>query len=260
MMITTHQNKRSKYKKLATLTVIVGLIYVMFFSPVKGFFTGAAHTVAQPVWHVRDAMANTFAPFTYFSARRDVYIENQDLQHQVTALVAKVADRDLLRRENSELKRLLGRNETEDRVLATVMAKPGRTPYDTMIIDVGERDSVSQGDKVVLENVLLGEIEEVLYTTSKVILYSSSGRESEVVIGDDALQAEAVGQGGGIFEILFPKDNDLSVGDTVYIPNIEPKVVGVIDTIESNPNDAFEKLIVRSYVNPYTISYVEVVR
>jgi len=254
-----HRDKR-KYTK-TTILVLVSLVimYALFFSPAKSLFSGAIHTTAVPVWKAGDSIATTFKPFAFFSSRREVYLENKDLVVQVEVLNAKLADRHLLREENIRLKSLLGRDDVQDRVLSVVLSKPSHTPYDTLVIDVGENQGVSKGDKVMLGSVLLGEVLDVYYVSSKVILYSTSEIVTDVIIGDAAIPAQAVGQGGGVFNIVLPRESEVYVGDTVYTPGIEPYIIGVVEKIDKDANDAFITIHVVSQVNPFTVSHVEVI-
>jgi rod shape-determining protein MreC len=259
MTMIVHRDNRNKKKNVMLVLLALGVIYGVFFSPVAPYFSGAVHTAAVPLWKAGDSIASTFKPFAFFSSRREVYLENKDLKTQVDVLSAKLVDRSLLREENKKLKELLGREGESSRVLGVVLSRPARTPYDTLVVDVGEKHGVSKGDRVVLESVLLGEVSEVYYSSSKVTLFSTAGNAIQVIVGTEGIPAEAVGKGGGVYEITLPRESEVYVGDTVYLSNLEPLVLGVVDTIEEDPNDAFETIHVMSAINPYTISFVEVV-
>ena len=95
--------------------------------------------------------------------------------------------------------------------------------------------------------------------SSKVKLYSSSGNIVEVIIGEEAIRVDALGYGAGNFEIKLPRNSGVSIGDTVYLPNIFPRVLGMIEEIDDNPNDAFERVLFKSPINPFTLRFVEIV-
>ena len=263
MMMMLHQDRRKKNKKIKTfLVLIICLTYVLFISPLASTFTGYFHRVAQPVWKVNTKVQEGLSPsLGYFSSRSELYIENQDLKKQLGAMSAKLADRSFLRHENILLKENLGRHEKEpERIFAVVLAKPDITPYDTLVIDIGKNDEILVGDLIVVENVILGEIEEVYQTSSKVRLYSSNNQKVNVFIGDDAIGAEAQGLGGGNFEIELPRNVNVFVGDSVYVSDINPRVLGVVEYINSDPNDVFERILFKSPVNPFSLRFVDVIR
>ena len=261
MTMIVHRDKKRKTKKRITIFIIsVFLVYGMFFSAIAPFFSGIAHTAATPLWKAGNAFGETFSPFlSYFTSRRELYLENKELKEQIQSMVAKISDRDLLREENKELKKILGRSDERIKILAIVLAKPSQTPYDTLVIDVGQKHGVKKGNIILSENVVLGRIAEVFYSSSKVVLFSTAGQEITVSVGDDGVSAQAKGLGGGNFEIQLPKNTEVSVGDTIYLSNINPQVFGVVERIESGTKDAFEKILFKSPVNPSTISKVEVV-
>ena len=182
------------------------------------------------------------------------------MKEQLELMGARLADRSFLYHENIALKGRLGRYEKEpERTLAVVLAKPDMTPYDTLIIDVGKDDNVSVGDTILFENVILGEVSEAYQTTSKVWLYSSHGEYVDVFIGDNAITAEAKGLGGGNFEIELPRNVDVFVGDSIYIPKFHPQILGIVEHINSDPNDAFERILFRSPVSLFSLRFVDVI-
>ncbi len=257
-----HQDKRKKNIKRTTFFVLlICLVYVLFMSPLTPSFSGYFHRVAQPVWNFSTKAQEWLSPsLSYFSSRRELYIENKELKEQLNAMSARIADRSLLYHENVILKEHLGRYEKEpERIFAVVLAKPDMTPYDTLIIDVGKDDDISVGDLIVVENVVLGEVAETYQTSSKVRLYSSHGERVTVFIGDNAIGAEAQGLGGGNFEIELPRNVDVFVGDSIYIPEFHPQILGIVEHISSDPNDTFERILFRSPVNLFSLRFVDVI-
>ena len=262
MMMMLHQDRRKKNIKRTTFFVLViCFVYILFMSPLASSIVGYFHRMAEPVWKIGIGAGEKLAPASsYFSSRRELYIENKELKGQLEAMSARLADRSFLYHENIILKEHLGRYEKEpERIFAVVLAKPDVTPYDTLIIDVGKDDNVLVGDMIVFENVVLGEVVEIYQTTSTVRLYSSHGEHIAVFIGDDAITAEAYGLGGGNFEIELPRNVDVFVGDSIYIPEFYPQILGVVEHINSDPNDAFERILFRSPVSLFSFRFVDVI-
>jgi len=260
-MLRHDKKNNNKVKTIIIFIVSIGLIFT-FFNWFSVSTTGYFHRVATPLWRVGRQTKEILKPFlSYFSSRRAMFVENQNLQQQLDATRAKLADRSVLLRENNILKEKLGRStSTPERILAVILAKPDITLYDTLIIDVGKQNKVSQEDLVVVENIVVGEIAEVYQTSSKVRLYSSPGVRTPVFVGDSAISTEAIGLGGGNFKIELPQNVDVFIGDSVYIPAISPRVLGIIEHIEENNTNALEKILFRSPVSFFSLSFVDVVQ
>jgi cell shape-determining protein MreC len=174
-----------------------------------------------------------------FVSKNSIEIENQKLKNQL-AEVQVAIDRDkVLIQENSELKNLLGRHDKKTSILATVLAKPPISIYDTVIIDVGSSDNVKVGDKVfALGIVPIGMISNVNLHISTVALFSSAGQKIEVRIGKN-IQAIAEAQSGGNFMIKLPKGTAVTEGDPISAPGIGAEIFGHVENIDTNENDPF---------------------
>ncbi len=162
--------------------------------------------------------------------------------------------------ENTSLKEILGRkNEKIKMTLAAILAKPNQSPYDTLIIDAGKAQNIGVGSLVfALGNVPIGKVDTVYEKSSKIILFSNSGEKTQVVLSGKSVFMELVGRGGGNFEMIMPKDFTLAKGDEVVMPGINPYLMARVETILSDPRDAFVKALLVSPVNIQEQKFVEV--
>jgi cell shape-determining protein MreC len=174
-----------------------------------------------------------------FASKNSIEIENQKLKNQLTEVQVAI-DRDkLLIQENSDLKELLGRHDKNPSILATVLAKPPMSLYDTVVVDVGTSDNVAVGDKVFAFGfVPIGTVSTTFPHTSTISLFSSSGQKVEVSISKN-VQTSAEAQGGGNFLIKLPKGTAVAQGDPISAPGIGTQIFGHVDNIETNENDPF---------------------
>jgi hypothetical protein len=69
---------------------------------------------------------------------------------------------------------------------------------------------------------------------------------------------EVVGRGGGNFEMTLPRDFILEKGTNVHLPGINSFILGVSETIISDPRDPFIKALLVSPVNIQELKFVEV--
>ena len=155
--------------------------------------------------------------------------------------------------------RQTGKHEKTPIILASVLAKPNQSLYDALIIDVGLEQGIKVGENVfALGNVPIGYISDVYRSSSKVVLFSNPGEKTEVIIPPKNIFMQAVGRGGGNFEMIIPGDFSLEKGNEVVLPGIIPYVVAVVQTTISDPRDSFRKALLISPVNVRELKFVEI--
>jgi hypothetical protein len=152
----------------------------------------------------------------------------------------------LLSQENRELHTLLGRDGSRAaRVVGRVLVRPhDKAPYDTLIIDVGSRQGIKKGNKVIIDQkTIIGEVAEVFLNESKVLLFSSAGIKTPVLVGEKNIIADAVGRGGGNYEINLPREADTPTDALVVYASAPAYVLGAINVIQETESDHFKKIL-----------------
>ncbi len=254
--------KRKKFFNIALLLVLV----IIFFYFRSGIFSGlsyTSHKIFRPVLVVGSNIGGKIkSAGSFFTSKSSLYREIEDLRLSLNENEREIANYDSVLAENSSLKEVLGRkNEKTAMVLGAILSKPNLSPYDTLVIDVGNDKGLLKGDLVfALGNVPIGRVAEVLASSSKVVLFSSSGEKTQVVLGNKNIFFEATGRGGGNFQMIIPRDLPLVKGDQVLLPGINPYVLGVVETSISDPRDPFFKALLVSPVNIQEIKFVQVER
>lgn len=260
-MIYRRDNNQERKKKLFIILTIFFLLFLFTLTPVGSFTRTLVARFAPSVWGVGGEFIrfNTQI-FSVFYLKSSLLEENETLKKEIRDISLKLLDRNLLYEENLLLKERHGRNGPGQTVVARVLAKPPRSLYDTLVIDVGSGEGVKGGEKVLYgDNIMIGEVVEVFEKTSKVRLFSSSGESINVTIGKHAVPALAVGMGGGNFEIKIPRDTPVSLGDSILAPSLMPHFLGVVEYIESKESDPFERILLKSPISPFEIEIVEII-
>ena len=218
------------------------------------------HSLGVPVSRMTASVGGTFAGLTEGLRSKKVLVEeNEALKEELRLLSLKLADWEELKRENNALKGIQVEGDGVDqRVVAGVVARPSQTPYDTLLIDVGIDEDLDVGDTAYAGSVAIGSVSEVLAHTAKVSLFSTVGMRTGVLVGKDQVPAEAVGRGSGNFSIIIPRDIEVVVGDSIRLPGIESNILGTVEVINADPNDAFKQLLFRSPASPYTLSTITI--
>lgn len=248
-MTTISHKRRNRGRGMRTLLllvlcVVVAAILVVWRAPLTGLF-----------WF-------TFAPL--FSGIQSVTSQSEldTLRHELAATQALVADRELLAKENSELKARLGRVPMgETTLLAAVLIRPPATPYDTLILDVGLNDGVALGDIVFAGGELaIGKVTEVYRSTSRATLYSAPGQTHDALISNagGTIPIVVEGQGSGSFTGKLPQGVMVAAGDSAYFPDLNPVLLARVSALETPPGESFETVYMQLPVNPFLLHYVEV--
>ena len=108
-------------------------------------------------------------------------------------------------------------------------------------------------------HVPIGRVAAVYSNSSKVVLFSTAGEKTQVVLGGRKdIFMQIVGRGGGNFEMTIPRDLTLNKGDEVVLPGITPYILAVVETVISDPRDPFVKALLVSPVNMEELKFVEV--
>ena len=139
------------------------------------------------------------------------------------------------------------------------MTKPNHSPYDTIIIDIGNNVGIKEGDTVYANgNIPIGNINKVYDKTSLVTLYTNPGQKTEGFVNGLNAGVEIIGRGGGNFEMIIPIELLVEKGTIIYTPDNTSLVVALVDEVISKPSDPFKKVLLSSPVNIQNLKWVQV--
>lgn len=170
----------------------------------------------------------------YFSSKATLKRENDRLLQALYANTHESYQTELLRRENAELKAAFLRGGDKRRLaLATVLARPPSTAFDTLVIDLGSADGILPGMRVLSDGTfVVGEVVEVFRQTALVSLYSSSGYEIDGFVGPTSTPVTFRGIGDGKFRATVPRGAEVAVGDPIVLPSLNTELAGVISGVD----------------------------
>ena len=218
--------------------------------------------VARPIWgsegRITSGLKNVVG---WFSSKNSLIDENKRLKEQITSYQITELSLRANEEQYSRLLVILGRKPVNQSVTATVLVHPPRAPYDILIIDAGEREGLKMGDTVIMpEGPILGTIEEVFYNTSRVKLYSKNGEKVDAVLERGNIPVVLLGQGGGSFKLVLPRDVEVEPEDRIISPGIDSKLLGIVEEITVKPTDSSKDVLVRSPANIFAIRFVLVMQ
>jgi cell shape-determining protein MreC len=249
--------KHEQRGKVVTVFVsfIVLSLFVFLFST---FARTSSYTMAKPLWLVGDVV-NSFFSYTkdYFISKNTLISRNQQLEDENATLRLREIDYNVLTAENEDLRSELGRTPSSSRIISRVLSKPPRSPYDTLVIDVGSSDGVILGSKVYLgESVIIGVVTNVTPRTSLVELFSSGNKKQEAILDRTGASFTLTGNGGANFQLEVPKDTDILWGDMFKYPTFSGSVIGSVYYIDTNSQSSFKTIYIRIPGNVFSSKYV----
>jgi len=256
-------DKKLKKRKILYITISIVFLISLFYFRVglSSRLSNLSHYFFRPLLVFGNNISNGFSNAgSFFSFKKNIISENESLKKELDQINARIINYDSVLDENLKLKEILGRKR-EDRkmAVATILTKPNRSPYDTLIIDLGKNQEVQESQRVfALGNIPIGKISETYANSSKVILYSNPEEKTEVIVSGKDTFIEAIGRGGGNFEIILPKDFNLENGTDILLPGINSYILGTVVKTISDPRDAFGKVLIASPINIQNLKFVEV--
>jgi len=258
----TNQNKKFLQKGNIVFIFIVALsIALLSYPPLRGVVATPVFAFATGAWGIKESVSSYISTLSVNFRTKDIlYAENILLHEEVARMQTEVLDRNLLKERNDGLLEALGRSQSDNRIVANVLVGPKSSPYDTLVVDAGLDIGVSVGNLVFYAGSgIIGEVIEVAKSSSKIMLYSSPGKEHPVIIGPNFIPSTATGRGMGNFDTTVPIGSQVSVGDSVT--SVDGKLFfGKISLIQEIQTEPIERLFFRLPFNSASIRTVEIIR
>src|SRR3989304_3569518 len=183
--------RRQKKIKAIIFFAILFLLVILIRQPIFDFFSSVTQSLGLPIWSVTNKVQDELAGV--LRTKQSLLDENQRLNDELMAGIAEAADRKVLLDENLELKNILDRRAGKNLTLAAILAKPNKSPYDTLVVDLGAVDDIVVGHRVfAYGNILIGAVAQVYANTSLIKLYSTPGETVDVILGGSHAYMQAV--------------------------------------------------------------------
>jgi len=229
----------SRRRVIYFLLVLFSIIILWLQEPFRYWMFRIVSVVTVPIWKISDVITPEW--------------ETNKTDVDRIALTARV---ETLENENATLKFLLNRPGEPTSKLGLVLSSLRSSPYDTFIIDLGSDQGVAFGDRVISVNgVSLGAIIEVYPKISKVELYSAFGQNLEAQL-DIETRVLMNGQGSQNFFLSLPRGVTVSSSSTLSLPGFDQFIIAIVNRIENDPGDAFQRVYARSPVNIHSLRHV----
>jgi cell shape-determining protein MreC len=262
-MIHQFRDKKqiSQRKKIIKVIIVLIFFLILAFSGFLPFSKRILNYIGLPIWQLKKVALDSTSDLGYVTKTKSSLLkENERLLEENSNLNIGMIDYQILKDENKKLKELLNVIITpSDFILSGILVKPSYSPYDTLIIDVGEEDGAFYGAKVYVNgNVPIGVIGEVYKKTSLVLLYSNPGNVTTGVIEGLNVNVDIVGRGGGNFEMAIPFELVVPFETRITLPGIESEIIAIVEEEIGEPTDPIKKVILHAPVNIQNQKWVQV--
>lgn len=188
------------------------------------------------------------------SSKKKLINENIKLQYQQTMLEAQLQKLLVISNENSQLKELLSATPSAQMraMAAHILAVDTTSSRQILVINKGKRDGLLVGQTVLDAKGLMGQVIDIGWMTSTVLLISDS--KSAVPVRNDRTGERAILEGINKIDQLslinLPRTSSIKKGDLLVTSGLgrrypEGYPVGVVDVIKNIPGDDFIKVIVK---------------
>lgn len=235
--------RRRRNAALIFVAVSVGLLFFVR-SGIQWAGTSLGGVLIQPIWIARQTVSTWWTDWSiFFASKKTLNDENIQLREELRLFAEQRLSDAYIRREYAALKAMYGKEEATQFALASILAKPPVSPFDTFVIDLGGRDGIVPGMRVYSSpDVAIGEISLVYNFSAVVELFSSQGYEFQGFVGSSSTPITVVGVGGGSFRASVPKGFSVNEGDILRYPSERPDVLGVLRSISVPSNSSFSTL------------------
>lgn len=231
-MKTISRRRSSSEKRLLSI-LAVGVLFVVFvFSPLR-LLGGTLEFISWPLRALGALAPNSMR--TYFIGMETMRTEREMLQNSLTQREEELS---ILRGSVTDYEALYNLREQapESAIMSAVMLTPSQSPYDSLVIDRGEKDGVKIGAIVYAnEGRPIGTVTRTLVRSAVVALFSSPGVETNVFVRGADVHAKATGLGGGSLSVLLAHGSKVEEGDAVLMPSLSPSVIGIVEWIDTDP-------------------------
>lgn len=226
-------------------TLLVSLIFlaglaIYFGNNLNALLRDGFRSIMNVSTRVGYVVSDALDVFLHSSRRAE---EIRQLRIRNRTLEARLAIGENTKRENEELRALLGRVPEEARVVyAYVVARSSSRVDDYLVIDAGEREGLKEDMPVLVAEgtIRIGTVAEVARRTAVVRLLSHAGEKISVSLPESGVLSVAMGEGGGVLVIQVPASIPVREGEPLFSVGPPDFLLGYVEQIEKSDAGPFQ--------------------
>jgi rod shape-determining protein MreC len=192
----------------------------------------------------------------YFLDKNTLIEENKKLKEDLQTVISDRYNLELLKNENRKLKDALGLKPNNS-VTALVLSRFPQVLSDTLVINKGSSDFISEGDIVLTEDrIFIGKVEKVYNNRAVVSLSSFPNFVLRGSISRNGDILEIKGLGGGTMKAVVPLSLDIKEGDLIEVNLPYTYAIAVVSVIEENLSAGSKNVLLLSPIDFHSINIV----
>jgi rod shape-determining protein MreC len=237
---------------IRVIVLIIISILVMYFDHRENHLDGIRRAIGAAVYPVRIAVDAPSRLWRWLdestTSRNDLELELGRLKAERLLTNARLQRLTALESENARLRALLeARNRVRDEVrVAEIIANDANAYEHNLVIGIGSRDGVYDGQAIVDADGVVGQVIETGIMTAQAILISDPDHAVPVVVNRNGLRTIAFGTGEfDRLELPFlPNNADIRAGDLLVTSGLGGAFpagypVAVVDFVTRMPQEPF---------------------
>ena len=237
---------------LRIIALIIASILVMYFDHRENHLDGIRGAIGTAVYPLRLAVDAPVRVWQWFgtstTSRNELELELGRLKAERLLTNARLQRLTALEAENARLRALLdARARVRDEVRVAEILAVDANPYEhNLVIGIGSRDGVYDGQAIVDANGVLGQVIETDVMTAQAILISDADHALPVEVNRNGLRT--IARGTGEFDRLelpfLPNNADIRAGDLLVTSGLGGAFpagypVAVVNSVTRIPQQAF---------------------
>ncbi|WP_031280629.1 rod shape-determining protein MreC [Photorhabdus temperata] len=252
----------------------------LFFAVIVAITLVVADSRLDALSKVRNYMDTVVSPFYFLAngprqvldgvsetlaSREQLQLENRALRQKLLIKNSEMLLLGQLKQENSRLRELLGSPLRQDEHMMVTQVISGKAnPYsDQVVIDKGSREGVYEGQPVISDKGIVGQVVAVSQFTSRVLLICDTTHALPIQVLRNDIRAIVAGAGCADdlqFESL-PSNTDIRVGDVLVTSGLggrfpEGYPVAVVSSVKVDNQRAYTVIQARPTAELQRLRYL----
>ena len=255
-------------KKITKMTVFVGIVIVLILISLSVLLP-KSNFINKSLLKDSTIILNKIVMYPFTSL-----IKEKNTNHNESYVIQKNVN-ESLEKEIQELKEALELNKTLTEytpINATILSRNKSYWYNTITIDKGKKDGITEDMAVITSKGLIGKISSVSLTSSEIKLITSDDINFKVsiVINTNDVDNFAILNGYDnktnlIKATGIDKTTNINIGDKVLTSGLGKKFpagiyIGTVEKIESDKYNLSKTVHIKTYQNFNDIHYVTVLK
>lgn len=247
---------------LVAIGVIIADSRLGTFSQIRTYMDTAVspfYFVSNGPRELLDTVSQTFA------SRKQLELENRVLRQELTLKNSELLLLGQFRQENARLRELLGSplRQDEQKMVTQVISTGNDLYSDQVVIDKGSVNGVYEGQPVISDKGVVGQVVAVAKMTSRVLLICDASHALPIQVLRNDIRVIAAGNGCSDDLQLedLPANTDIRVGDVLVTSGLggrfpEGYPVGVVTSVKLDTQRAYTVIQARPTAGLQRLRYL----